>query len=87
LSYLVDEDANHVSLGSFQGSEPTTEVELYIVFFALHTDAKQYATLAVQVHPKIMSQEVAELFWVQAQVRSANSIMLPNERTISDAYH
>jgi hypothetical protein len=66
MSYLVDEDANHISLSSFQRSERSTKVELDIVLLPFHTDAKQYATPAVQVHPKIMCQEVAKPFRIQA---------------------
>ena len=84
ITYLVDENSKHIRLSSFQTPESTTEIELYVVLLSFHTNSDQNPTLCIEIHPQLMSQEIAEPSWIEAEVCAPNNIVFSNKSTISD---
>jgi hypothetical protein len=84
---LVDEDTNHITFGTLQGSERTTEEEKHVVLLAFHADTQKYTSVCVEIEPKVMGEEVAKALRVKTDVRAADGIVLADERAIADADH
>jgi hypothetical protein len=51
---FVDEDPRHITLGTFQTPEGPSEIELNIVFLALHAHSDQYPSLRVELQPQVV---------------------------------
>jgi hypothetical protein len=87
IAHLVDENSEHICLGSFQTPESTTEIELYVVFLSFHTNSDQNPALCIEIHPQLVGQEIAEPSWIEAEVRAPDNIVFSNKRTISHRNH
>lgn len=87
MADLVNEDADHVTFGAFQGPEATSKVEEHVVLLTFHAHAKENAATSVEIHPEVMDQEIAKAARVQADIRSANGVMFADQCTVSYADH
>jgi len=87
IMHLVDENSQHIRLGSLQTPESTTEIKLDIVLLSFHTNSDQNSPLGIEIHPKFMSQEIAKPSRVEAEVCATDNIMFSNKCAISNGDH